>query len=202
METESSAAQEGTRKEKHGPLPDGNPWTGAVIVSLLASSLVLIALHQHLILVILVAAGLGDLARTLSDILGGWNKVTVITLACFEVAGLTLVGLYHVDATLIELTFLVAVSIINRLRKDGANTVHLAEDPQERAEAETGASKLLVPRQVAGTEDQHEGAVTETRTRKPLDPGKIAAAGGLFLIFLISRKKLYQGIKRVSDRRI
>ncbi|MCX5003775.1 hypothetical protein OHB05_14200 [Streptomyces sp. NBC_00638] len=201
MRTESSAAQEGTGKQKHGELQGGNPWIGAAIGSILVSSLVLLALHQHLILVVLVAAGLGELARTLSDILDGWNKVTVITLGLFEVAGLTLVGLYHVDGALIELMFLVAVSIINRLRK-GDESVRPAEGPQERAPTETVASTPLIPRQVAVTEDPPEAAAPETKTSKTLNSRKIAAGGGLFIVFLISRKKLYQGIKRVSDRHI
>ncbi|MFI6145104.1 hypothetical protein [Streptomyces sp. NPDC051109] len=192
MEIDSSAARERTSKGKHEESPGGNPWIGMAIVSILVCGFTLSALDQQLYLVILIAAGLGELARTLSDIMGGWNKVTVTTLLCFEAAGLMLVRFYHVEGALVELTLLVAVWVIGRL---GGNVPHPAGDPPE-----TAASKPFVPRQVTVTENSHEVAVAD-----PVPPGslvgrKVAISAGLFVAFLIARKKLYQRIKGTPNR--
>ncbi|MFE9481192.1 hypothetical protein ACFYNM_21620 [Streptomyces spororaveus] len=200
METDSRPAREQSGKGNPEDSPGGNPWIGATIVSILASSLTLIMLDQQLYLVILIAAGLGELARTLSDIMGGWNRVTVSTLLCFEVVGLMLVGFYRVEGALVELTLLVAVWVIGRLRKEGGNGPHPADDLPETTAPETATSNPSVPRQVTVKEGSHEVSVADPGAPGPSVSQKVVVSAGLFVVFLIVRKKLYRCIKGTRGR--
>ncbi|MFE1337008.1 hypothetical protein ACFW6K_04940 [Streptomyces sp. NPDC058733] len=159
MEPESSHTLRGNGKEYHKQSPEapgGKGWLAWVIVSILVTSLLMLALHQPWFVTAAITYGYYEIARILRRLMDGWNRRSGFTLSCFEVAGLVLVGLYHVEGGLIDIALIFTAWLIARLEeknqiaaggKDLRDTTpdaafHVPEVPMQRApDSDTAAAE-------------------------------------------------------------
>jgi hypothetical protein len=163
-----------------GPSHTGGLWLICAVISILVTSLLLVAMHQYLVLVILVAGLLGEIARALVFAVGGWNKISVSALIAFEVCGLVLVGFFGCEGMLYELLLLIAVWIIKQLGEKDPET-SIRGDLQE-AEVEQD-----VP-------DSDPG-------EPPVPRRKVVIAAGCTLLLLYGLKKSFNNTRERLRKR-